>query len=92
MEQDSIKQKTIHGFKWLFMAKISEKVLSFTTFVILARMLSPSDFGIFAMAFIIIDGLNLFQNIGIDVAIIQDPEEDEIALHTGFFIFPLFGL
>lgn len=88
----SLKQKTIRSFKWLFLAKISQKALSFITFVILARILEPSVFGLFALAFVVIDGLGMFQSLGIDSALIQRKDEVEKAANTAFFIFPVVGV
>jgi len=88
----NLKQKTIRSFKWLFLAKISQKALSFITFVILARILEPSVFGLFALAFVVIDGLGMFQSLGIDSALIQRKDKIEKAADTAFFIFPVVGI
>jgi len=88
----NLKQKTIHSFKWLFLARVSQKALSFGTFIVLARILEPKDFGLFAMAFVVIDGLGMFQSLGIDSALIQRKDNVERAANTAFFIFPVVGI
>ncbi len=88
----SIKQKTISGFKWSAFSKYGQKVCTFISFIILARILEPKDFGLFAMAFIVIDGLNLFKNFGVDAALIQRKDHMEEASHTAFWMMPAFGI
>ena len=66
----SIRQKTISGFKWVALSNYVQKGLSVLTFIVLARLLEPEVFGLFAMAFIVIDGLSLFKNMGIDADLI----------------------
>ena len=88
----TIKQQTISGFKWTAIANYGQKALSFVTFIIMARLLEPRAFGLFAMAFIVIDGFGLFKNLGIDTALIQRKEDIERASHTAFWMFPAIGI
>ncbi len=88
----SLKQKTISGIKWQAINKVTQKVISAVTFMVLARILEPSTFGLFAMAFIMIDGLSLFKSFGIDSAIIQKKAAPETAKHTAFFLIQGSGL
>ncbi len=87
----SIKQKTISGLKWTAAANYGQKALSFVTFIILARILEPRAFGLFAMAFIVIDGFGLFKSLGIDTALVQRKEAIDAASHTAFWMFPVVG-
>ncbi|OGW82200.1 MAG: hypothetical protein A3G33_10770 [Omnitrophica bacterium RIFCSPLOWO2_12_FULL_44_17] len=66
--------------------KITQKVISVGTFAVLARILDPSTFGLFAMAFILIDGFQIFKSFGFDSALIQRKENIEEASHTAYFI------
>lgn len=87
----SLKKQTVSGFKWVFAFSISQKFLSFCTSVVLARILMPADFGLFALAFVLIDGFGLFKNLGIGQALIQRKDEVEEASDTAFIILPLVG-
>lgn len=82
----TLKQKTVSGFKWLLVNSILQKVISVGTFAILARILSPSTFGLFALAFVAIDGLGLFKTFGLDGGLIQKKDGPEIVNHTAFFL------
>jgi len=60
--------------------------------IILARILGPADFGLFALAFVAIDALGLFKSMGFDSALIQRKDNIEKAANTAFFIIPVLGI
>lgn len=88
----SLKQQTARGVKWLAGASLLQKVLSVGTTVILARILEPSVFGLFSLAFVAIDALGLFKSMGFDSALIQRKDNIEKAAGTAFFIIPVLGI
>ena len=87
----NLKKQTVSGVKWLLAGSFSQKAISLITTVVLARILSPEDFGLFALAFVAINALGLFKSIGFDSAIVQRKSNVEKAANTAFFIIPLFG-
>lgn len=88
----SLKQKTVSGIKWLVMNNVLQKVISVGTFAILARILEPSVFGLFAMAFIAIDGLGLFKTFGLDAGVVQRKDSSEEVMHSAFVLIQVMGL
>lgn len=50
------------------------KVISLSTTVILARMLSPEDYGVMTLAMIVISFVGFFNEVGIGAAIVQKSE------------------
>ena len=48
----SLGQKALGGFFWTLSSNIGQKVIGFITGVILARLLSPKDYGLVAMLYI----------------------------------------
>ncbi|MBI4430620.1 MAG: lipopolysaccharide biosynthesis protein [Candidatus Omnitrophica bacterium] len=82
----SLKQKTVSGVKWEIVNKVLQKVISVVSFAVLARILEPSSFGLFALAFVAIDGLNLVRSFGLDSALIQRKESVQEASDTTFFL------
>jgi O-antigen/teichoic acid export membrane protein len=87
----SLKRQTISGLKWTTFSTYLQKGLSVLTFIILARLLEPADFGLFAMAFIVIDGLGMMKDLGVNAALVQRKDSFEMATHTAFWMMPLFG-
>ena len=88
----NIKNATLSGIKWIFVASISQRLLGIATTVFLARLLEPADFGLFALAFVLIDGFGLFKSLGVDTALIRQKERVEEAADTAFCLIPLIGL
>lgn len=80
-----IKQKTKIGVLWNFIEKISVQVISFVLGIILARILSPSDYGVVGLltAFIILS--NVFVESGFTKALIQKQNRNEADFSTVFY-------
>lgn len=87
----SLKKQTVSSVKWLVGSSFLQKAISFGATIILARILSPSVFGLFTLAFVAIDSLGLFKSLGFDSALIRKKDNIEKAANTAFFIIPLLG-
>ena len=81
----SLRAKAISGVKWAGGAQILRNLLVVTTTVILARLLSPVDFGLMGMAIAVIAFLELFGEFGIGAAIIQRPNLSNELLSSAFW-------
>lgn len=88
----TLKQQTVSGIKWLVGSSFLQKGIQLAGTVVLARILGPSQFGLFALAFVAIDALGLFKSMGFDSALIQRKDDIEKAANTAFFIIPLLGI
>ena len=84
-----IGHKALKGSKWVFLSSVLSKSFQFITTVILARLLLPADFGIIAIAQIIIGVVSLFQDMGMTQALIQKKENIEESADT-VFLFNIF--
>lgn len=91
-ETVSLKQQTVSGAKWLVGSSFLQKGIQFAATIVLARIIGPADFGLFALAFVAIDALGLFKSMGFDTALIQRKDNIEKAANTAFFIIPLLGI
>lgn len=93
----SLKSRVFAGVSWLAFAQVLVQVFSFVITAILARLLSPNDFGLMGVAIIVLSFLNTINNFGISVAIIQKKELNADILSSVFWPnigigFLLFGL
>ncbi len=70
----SIKQQILSGTFYTAVARYSGILISLGVTAILARLLSPDEFGIVAVAMVIINFFNIFTDIGFSAAIIQNKE------------------
>lgn len=68
---DDLKKKTLQGLLYLGMGKGAGKVISFATTLVLARLLTPQDYGLMAMVMVVIGLLQFFNEIGLGSAIRQ---------------------
>lgn len=68
----NLKQQLFSGVFYTALAKYSGIIISLVVAGVLARLLSPDDFGIVAIATVIIAFFGIFTDMGISPAIIQD--------------------
>ena len=68
----SIKRTLFTGIFYTAIARYSAIVISLFVTAVLSRLLSPEDFGIVAIATVIINFFSIFTDIGISPAIIQN--------------------
>ena len=81
----SIKQKTIKGILWNAIEKFLVKGTSFAISIVLARILSPSDYGLIGMLAIFIALSNIFIESGFAKALIQKQDCTDIDYSTAFY-------
>jgi O-antigen/teichoic acid export membrane protein len=82
----SLKQKTIGGLVWTLAQQFSVQLITFGVSVILARMLSPAEFGLFGMISILIAlGSNLMDS-GLTSSIIRTPDASQKDYSTVFVL------
>ncbi len=70
VNETGLGMRTVQGLAWTGTAAAAHGVLHLVRLVILARLLSPSDFGIVAMAMVLVSLSGLVANMGIGEAII----------------------
>lgn len=87
-----LKQRTVSGLRWMTATGVVQRAFGFAAIVVLARILEPAEFGLFALAFIVIGALTLFQDLGVDTALIQRKGEDPVATDTAFWLIPGMGI
>lgn len=63
-----------------------------TTLMVLARLLSPKDFGIIAAAMVVVSFIATFRDLGITQALVQLHDLESVHIRTGFALALLLGL
>lgn len=81
----SIRQDTINGVKWSTIENISSTGLSFVIGLVLARILTPSDFGIIGMVSLFFAVSQILINSGFGNALIRKPDRTETDCSTVFY-------
>ena len=72
-----LQNKMAKGAIWMVLFKLVERSLGLVSTLILARLLSPADFGVVAMAMSFIIMAELLSAFGFDIAIIQNQSATE---------------
>lgn len=88
----SLKDKTIKGVKWTTFGSLFNAVLQIVQLAILARILSPSDFGLMAIVMVIIGFSNMFIDMGISNAIIYKQKVTDNQLTSLYWLNVFVGL
>ena len=83
-ERMSLKQKTISGLIWSFISQGGKQISQFAITAVLARLLSPSDFGLLGMITVFTGFISIFNDLGIGNALIQKQNADDRHLSSAF--------
>lgn len=89
------KQKTPSTLKnlgWKFLERISSQFVQLVVSIVLARILSPNDYGIVAMVTIFIVLANVIIEGGFSSALVQKKNADDIDFSTVFYFSIVFSL
>lgn len=86
MSENDIKGKVFSGLFWKFGERITAQVISLAVSVILARMLSPADYGAVALVMVFITIANVFVSNGFGSALIQKKNADNLDFSSVFYI------
>lgn len=74
---DSLKKRTIRGVLWTMGGFGAGQALRFGFNLILTRLLFPELFGLMALAYTIVTGLQLFCDLGINATVVRDERGDD---------------
>jgi len=73
----SLKQKTVKNISWVFVSQMFVRIFSIASRIIIIRILNPFDFGIVAIAGILITMLQRFETLGINTAVVYESSDSE---------------
>lgn len=86
MQDQTLKSKVAKGAVWTLLEKMSAQIVGFVVGMILARLLTPDDYGtvaltgiFFAVAGVLVDG-------GFGSALIQKKDADELDFNSVFYL------
>ena len=80
----SVRSQLLHGVVWNFIEKVLIRGVSFFISIILARLLSPSDYGLIGMLAVFVSISNVFIEGGLAKALIQRQDCQDIDFSTAF--------
>lgn len=83
---DESKSKIFSGLIWKFGERITAQLISLLVSIILARLLSPDEYGAVAIVMIFITLANVFVSSGFGNALIQKKDADNLDFSSVFYI------
>lgn len=78
--------RVIHGIFWKFAERIMAQAVSLIVSIILARLLSPQEYGTIAIVTVFIAISNVFVNCGFGQALIQKKDADKKDFSSVFYV------
>lgn len=91
-KQESLVNRTSRAATWTVGGKLFSKLVDFGTLLILARMLSPADFGLIAIAMAAVFIVEAVLELPLSTALIRLPEATEEMFETALTLGMLRGL
>ncbi|MGZ4945460.1 MAG: MOP flippase family protein [Halobacteriota archaeon] len=82
----TLKTKTLHSIGWSATSQVARLLMQILISAILARLLTPSDFGLIAMIVVFSSFVAIFSDFGLSSAIVQRKEIPDGALSSIFWI------
>lgn len=81
-----IRGRTLSGLKWSGIGQFIRQVLQFGVMILLARILSPREFGLMGMIMVFVYFVQLFNEVGFGPSIIQKMDLKEEHLSSVFWV------
>ena len=87
----TLRNKAVHGAKWSMLQEIIGQLIDFIIIIFLARIIGPKDFGVIAIATVIITSMGPFVSQGLGAAITQRSKLETEHLDAAFWSTFLLG-
>lgn len=83
-KRSTLVDRAINGLFWMLSGTGVQITLKFIVLIILARLLSPYEFGVVGAAMVIISFMMIFGQVGVGPALVQRPVLTRLHVRTGF--------
>lgn len=81
-----LKKRSIRGGVITLLAQGSKFTIQMTSTILIARLLTPEDYGLIAMASVVIKFVQMFRNFGLSDAVVQKEQINHHQVSTLFWI------
>ena len=84
----SLTARTVRGFVWAFTGSAGQAVLQIAATIVLARLLTPQEFGSVAAALLVVGLAQLLTQVGVSAALVQRREltDDDVSAAFAFSV------
>ena len=87
-----LREKASWAIRWSGASQLGTQLLQFATLAVLARFVSPSDFGLLGMAAVVVAFVAVFKDLGTGAAVVQRKDVTQRFISTVFWANAGFGL
>ena len=88
---NDLKKKTENGIKWSILDQVFKVITSLGISIFLARLIDPSEFGLFAIVTVTVGFLSIFKDFGLGAALIHKNEPTQLEIDSVFWFNNLLG-
>jgi O-antigen/teichoic acid export membrane protein len=82
----NVREELRRGALWSTISRFATRFILFGTTIVLARVLSPSDFGIVALGMVVWSLASLFADLGVSASLIQAKDNIEEQANASFWL------
>ncbi|QOY94674.1 MOP flippase family protein [Massilia sp. UMI-21] len=86
------KQSVVSGVKWTSVSTMGRRIMALLANIAFARLLEPGDFGLVAMAGVILGFVDIFKDLGTGTALVREKDMRDQLLSSVFWLNLGFGL
>jgi PST family polysaccharide transporter len=90
--KDDLRRRSVHGAAITVSSLAGKFLVNVGSTMVLARLLTPQDFGLVTMVLTVTVMIMIFRDLGLATATIQSPSLDHSRVNTLFWLNVLFGL
>ena len=83
---ESLKQKTLKGVGWSFADNIATQGITFLVGLVLARLITPEEYGLIGIILIFVAVFDSIVNCGFSNALIRKNDADDMDYNTVFIV------
>lgn len=80
----SIRSQALSAFRWSASVRLVSQIITWAITLVVVRLLTPSDYGLLAMATVFVSFLEMFSNFGLGSAVVQKKDVDNLLLKQVF--------
>jgi O-antigen/teichoic acid export membrane protein len=77
VEKKGLRGRVLKAGAWVLSGHVAGQSIRLATNIVLARLLSPDAFGLMSVVYILMVGLSLFSDLGINRSVVQSPRGHE---------------
>ena len=80
------KKQSLNSVKWSYAGNLFPKLITPIVYFILARLLSPKEFGLLAIAYLVISLIEMSRDAGMSRTVIQSDMDEKAIFNISFVL------